>query len=444
MMLQRKVPSRVSQEPVADAPKFPQRQLAPLKWVNGKCKPVDMKVNPKNVNKMNEDEFERLKESMRKFDYGAPILLNVDNMIAGGHHRCKALIELGRGEEPVDVRYPNRPLTERELQEYALRDNQTGHLDKDLLLRNFEKQELLGMGFDLKKDFNVKDGKFEFRPGEANPKLAAAEKQTYDQFISPYRQVTDEQGNTKTVDIRQMFSWVKNVVLDFSGGKDSSLVAFWFRKVMPDVKVYGGYCDFGVEIPSIGPHVIDLAEWLGIEFQTLKAEVSWWEFMKKQGWPSMIFRQCQTVFLHKPLHVFKHKFSPKDTIVSDGGRKSQGVRGSKKTQFSEQGSTPGYQCFRPAFFLEEGKELDIMKAVGMPIWEGYGLGFKRTACWLCPGMNHSQAQCLNKQYPGLCNEIRKLEKRYGKIRPMNDKSFDDILYGKGKKPDGSMDGDYES
>lgn len=442
-MLKRVVPITPLRR-VTDEPKFPVRQVPPLEWINGKFRPNNMLPNPRNINKMDEHEFERLKESIRRFNYAAPILLNVDNMIAGGFHRQKALIELGRGAEFVDVRYPSRPLTDAELQEYAIRDNQTGRMDKDLLLRNFDKRELLGMGFDPAKDFGMRESKFAFRPGESNPKLASGEQQGFDAFLSPFRIIIDEQGVARQVDIRLMLNWVRNVVLDFSGGKDSALVAYWFRRVMPNVKVYGGYCDIGVEIPSIGPHVIDLAEWLGIELAILKSDTGWWEFMKKQGWPSMIFRQCQTVMLHKPLHAFKHKFSPKDTIVSDGGRKAQGVRGSKKTQFSEQGSTPGYQCFRPAFFLEEGNEIEMMTATGMPVWEGYKLGFKRTACWLCPGMNHIQAQCLNKEYPGLCNEIRKLERRYGKIRPMNDKSFDDILYGKGKDNRGYIDGDYES
>ena len=120
------------------------------------------------------------------------------------------------------------------------------------------------------------------------------------------------------------------------------------------------------------------------------------------------------------------------------------MRGSKKTQFSEQGSTPGYQCFRPAFFLEEGREIEMMTATGMPVWEGYEQGFKRTACWRCPGQCHQQAQALAKYFPGLCEEIRKLERRYGKIRPMNDKSFDDILYGKEKNEEGTIEGDYTS
>ena len=62
------------------------------------------------------------------------------------------------------------------------------------------------------------------------------------------------------------------------------------------------------------------------------------------------------------------------------------------------------------------------------MWKGYTQGFVRTACWCCPGQRSLQAYALQKNYPGLADEIRWWEKRLGqKLQWMNDKSFDDIV-----------------
>ena len=63
----------------------------------------------------------------------------------------------------------------------------------------------------------------------------------------------------------------------------------------------------------------------------------------------------------------------------------------------------------------------------MPIWDGYGRACVRTACCCCQGMCGLQAVALEKNYPGLANEIRRWEKRLRKLKPLNDRCFDDVL-----------------
>ena len=62
---------------------------------------------------------------------------------------------LGRGEEEIDVRMPNRKLTEAEFKEYNLRSNKnTGEWNFDELANNFEVDDLLEWGFD-EKDLKI-------------------------------------------------------------------------------------------------------------------------------------------------------------------------------------------------------------------------------------------------------------------------------------------------
>jgi len=76
---------------------------------------------------------------------------------------------LGRGEEVIDVRVPNRKLTDDELKEANLRENKNlGEWDFDLLADNFEPCELEMVGFseeELKDIFQL-----EMPPLEEDPK----------------------------------------------------------------------------------------------------------------------------------------------------------------------------------------------------------------------------------------------------------------------------------
>jgi len=61
----------------------------------------------------------------------------------------------------------------------------------------------------------------------------------------------------------------------------------------------------------------------------------------------------------------------------------------------------------------------------VPIWWGYAMGAKRTACWMCPGMKGEQALFIQEHFPGLADYIRTMEKYMGKpLEQMNEKSFD--------------------
>jgi hypothetical protein len=59
--------------------------------------------------------------------------INTNDVIIAGHQRVVVLMELGRGEEFIDV-VPNRELTELEFKEYNIRSNVSiGDWDIDIL-----------------------------------------------------------------------------------------------------------------------------------------------------------------------------------------------------------------------------------------------------------------------------------------------------------------------
>jgi hypothetical protein len=109
----------------------------------------DLKLAEYNPRKASRKEWNDLKDSLKKFGFVEPIIVNSakerENIIVGGHFRIKVAKDLGIKEVPV--LYVNLPKIEDE-QELNLRLNKNvGQWDWDMLA-NLNEQMLLNVGFD--------------------------------------------------------------------------------------------------------------------------------------------------------------------------------------------------------------------------------------------------------------------------------------------------------
>lgn len=124
------------------------KKLIKLKWHTEKRKVDELIPYDKNPRRMTEAQEAALKKSLERFGLVEIPAIDTDNIIIAGHQRLRILQLLGRGKEEVDVRVPNRKLTEGEFQEYNIRSNKnTGEWDY-LLLAGVEKDLLKDIGFD--------------------------------------------------------------------------------------------------------------------------------------------------------------------------------------------------------------------------------------------------------------------------------------------------------
>ena len=119
-----------------------------LEWSTESRKVNDLipqSVNPRTITTT---QMSALKKSLAKFNLVEIPAIDLDGKILAGHQRIKALQLLGRGEECIDVRIPNRALTEGESKEYLIGSNALGgDWDYDLL-KSFDLDLLLDVGFD--------------------------------------------------------------------------------------------------------------------------------------------------------------------------------------------------------------------------------------------------------------------------------------------------------
>ena len=125
--------------------------VAKLEWSTERRIVNDLRPYDENPRVMSEDEANELRRSLQRFNLVEIPVIDTKNRIVAGHQRVRLLQMEGRGNEEIEVRVPNRPLTDAEFREYNLRSNRNhGQFDFDKLV-NLGSDELLNAGFDEKE-----------------------------------------------------------------------------------------------------------------------------------------------------------------------------------------------------------------------------------------------------------------------------------------------------
>ena len=139
-----------------------------LTWHTVDKKVSDLVHNIKNPRTMSPKQTEDLKRSLKKFNLVELPVVNLDNKVIAGHQRLMVLRLLGRENDTIPVRVPNRKLTQKEYDQYLLSSNRIhGDWDWQALADNFDIETLLISGFDdidlthIFDDLEVADDEFD-------------------------------------------------------------------------------------------------------------------------------------------------------------------------------------------------------------------------------------------------------------------------------------------
>lgn len=125
-----------------------EEKIVPLEWHTEKRFIKDLKPYSQNPRIMTAKQAQDLQNSIQKFNVVEIPVINLDNKICAGHMRINVLYALGRGDEEVEVRVPNRMLTDEEFREYNIRSNKNiGEFNFDLLAE-LDEDLLKNIGFD--------------------------------------------------------------------------------------------------------------------------------------------------------------------------------------------------------------------------------------------------------------------------------------------------------
>ena len=117
-------------------------------WSSTTRKLVDLINNGYNPRKLSESEKRDLQKSVKEFGAVVPIVLNIGsraNIIIGGEQRVKVYIDLGI--EEIECMIPSKELTLEEEKELNLRLNKNTGSWNEELLKEFDMNLLLDVGF---------------------------------------------------------------------------------------------------------------------------------------------------------------------------------------------------------------------------------------------------------------------------------------------------------
>lgn len=139
------------------------QKIIKLKFHTEKRKVSDLIPYPDNPRKITEKQKNDLTESLKQFDLMSIPVINIGNTIISGHQRMKIMQLLGRGDEEIDVRVPNRKLTDEEFKDANLRENKNLAGWDNVKLASLGEERLLDVGFE-KEEIDVILNRFD--PGE--------------------------------------------------------------------------------------------------------------------------------------------------------------------------------------------------------------------------------------------------------------------------------------
>ncbi len=118
-----------------------------LKWKTEQRKVIDLVPFEFNPRTITDSKREQLVQYLHKFNLVEIPAINTDNTIISGDKRVRVLRLVGRGEELIDVRVPNRALTLNEVKEYNLISNtHSGEWDMEMIELEFKDLNLEEFG----------------------------------------------------------------------------------------------------------------------------------------------------------------------------------------------------------------------------------------------------------------------------------------------------------
>lgn len=147
-----------------------------LEWHNERRTVDDLIPWEGNPRRMTDKQAADLRKSLERLNLMSIPVIDTDDRIVSGHMRLRTLAALGRGKEEIDVRVPNRKLTEDEYLEANLRENKNiGEWDFGALAA-LEEDLLVNVGFNPKElkrifDVQVSDDDFDVEKAAAAIKI---------------------------------------------------------------------------------------------------------------------------------------------------------------------------------------------------------------------------------------------------------------------------------
>ena len=195
----------------------------------------------------------------------------------------------------------------------------------------------------------------------------------------------------------------ENIVISFSGGKDSTVTADLTVRALSNPSVVHIFGDTTLEFPL----TIEYAKRFRENnpkaiFKTAKnKEQDFYEVCEDIGPPARMLRWCCSMFKTGPItRVLNSLYRDMDILTFYGIRKNESVSRSKYNRVENNAESVKIQKQKVASPIFHWKDIDVWLYIlgeGIDFNDAYRLGYDRVGCWCCPN-NNERAQFLSRIY----------------------------------------------
>lgn len=181
------------------------------------------------------------------------------------------------------------------------------------------------------------------------------------------------------------------VIVNFSGGKDSTVAVLKVLERYPREDVILCYQDTGAEYLETLPHIRVIAALFELPLVVLKRYEDFWELVQRhRHFPFRTMRNCTLYLkvreLNKWVRANREKLGNEIIIVS-GIRGEESLHRSRLPEWSLHETTLKDGSFvakiwNPCLYLKEKEVYDIIRSEGLPLHPCYEFS-QRCSCWCC-------------------------------------------------------------
>lgn len=195
----------------------------------------------------------------------------------------------------------------------------------------------------------------------------------------------------------------ENIVLSFSGGKDSTVTSDLAVKALSNPSLVHIFGNTTLEFPTTIEYASRFREDhpMAIFMVAKNDEQVFMDVCEDIGPPARMMRWCCSMFKTGPItRVINSLYRNQQILTFYGIRKSESVSRSKYNRIEDSSDAVKIQqqtVASPIFFW---KDIDIwlyILAENIDFNDAYRLGYDRVGCWCCPN-NNQRAQFLSRIY----------------------------------------------
>jgi len=199
------------------------------------------------------------------------------------------------------------------------------------------------------------------------------------------------------------------VIVNFSGGKDSTVAILKVLRKYPKKDVILCYQDTGADYLETLPHVKRIAKLFKLPLVILKRHEDFWELARRlRHFPTRRMRNCTLYLkvreLNKWIRANRENLGNEILVVS-GIRGEESLHRSKLPEWGLHPTTLKDGSFvaktwLPCLELKEKEIYDIIKSEGLPLCPCYEID-RRCNCWCCIFQRNDVARLYAKMHPDL-------------------------------------------